>query len=401
MPRPRAILLAPHLLALGVAFGALAAPVPAQQSAFPPVVDEQLLPPPGDLRPVTDRRPREEFSLEALRRLLEEDAAREGVAARPAPVPAPVAQPFPAPAPVPAIAATPEAINAATYSGGPLPEKQSALAAKIQILLDRAGISPGVIDGVKGGMTATAIAAFERREGLPEDGILDPLVWQRLSVHDDRALVMPYTITPGDVARIGPPLPSDYALLAQEDWLHYTSGAEALAETFHMDEGFLRGLNPGARFAAGETIVVVRPGMPLFGTVTRITVDKTTRRLTAFDALGSILTSYPVTIGSASTPSPSGTVVVEAIAREPTYHYNPENFVQGENLRPLTLPPGPNGPVGLVWIDLSKPSYGLHGTPDPSGLFRNRSHGCVRLTNWDAMELAGMVRKGTVVEFLD
>ena len=168
-----------------------------------------------------------------------------------------------------------------------------------------------------------------------------------------------------------------------------------------MDIGFIRALNPGARFAAGEVIDVVRPGAPLRAVVTRITVDKAERRLTAFDALGGIVASYPVTVGSASTPSPSGIVEVTAVAREPTYHYNPDNFVQGDNLRPLTLPPGPNGPVGIVWIDLSKPSYGLHGTPDPSGLFRNRSHGCVRLTNWDAMELAGMVQVGTVVEFLD
>lgn len=370
----------------------LAASAAAQQSANAPVVEEQLLPPAETFGPVSEPRPQEEFSLEALRRLLDEKSAAD---------PAVAAVPAPLPAPLPATAPTSEAINAASYAGGALPEKQSALAAKVQILLDRAGISPGVVDGWAGGMTGTAIAAFERREGLPVDGVLDPQVWQRLAVHDDGALVVPYTIRPADVARIGPPLPTDYALLAQEDWLHYASPEEALAEKFHMDEGFLRALNPGARFTDGETIMVVRPGAPLRTIVTRITVDKANRRLTAFDAAGGIVSSYPVTVGSTATPSPSGTVTVTAIALEPTYHYNPANFVQGDNLRPLTLPPGPNGPVGLVWIDLSKPSYGLHGTPEPSSLFSRSSNGCVRLTNWDAQELAGMVEIGTVVEFLE
>ena len=111
---------------------------------------------------------------------------------------------------------------------------------------------------------------------------------------------------------------------------------------------------------------------------------------------------YPVTIGSDAMPSPEGIVSVVAIAPDPTYHYDPEvNFQQGENTEPLVLPPGPNGPVGSVWIDLSRPTYGLHGTPEPSVLFQRSSHGCVRLTNWDAEELAALVREGTVVEFME
>jgi lipoprotein-anchoring transpeptidase ErfK/SrfK len=184
------------------------------------------------------------------------------------------------------------------------------------------------------------------------------------------------------------------------DWLGYQRVSEQLAERFHMDEDFLLALNPGAQFIEGETITAVDPGPFLSGTVARIEVRKGESRLAAFDPFGRMLANYPVTIGSTSAPSPEGLVEVTAIAHLPTYHYDPENFVQGENTEPLVLPPGPNGPVGSVWIDLSKPTYGLHGTPEPSVLFQRNSHGCVRLTNWDVEELASLVQEGTVIEFV-
>jgi lipoprotein-anchoring transpeptidase ErfK/SrfK len=210
-----------------------------------------------------------------------------------------------------------------------------------------------------------------------------------------------YAITAADMNNIVPSLPEDYSELAEMEWLGYARVSEMLAERFHMDEDFLVALNPGASFAEGETITVAAPGEFLQGEVARIEVRKDSNRLAAFDANGTMIANYPVTIGSSDNPSPEGVVEVTAVAHLPTYHYDPENFVQGDNDEPLTLPPGPNGPVGLVWIDLSKPSYGLHGTPEPSTLFRRSSHGCVRLTNWDAEELASLVQVGTVVEFVD
>ncbi len=294
-----------------------------------------------------------------------------------------------------------DAINAAGYDGGELPEGQSALAAKIQVLLDRAGISPGVIDGYKGGMTATAIRAFERREGLPVDGALDARVWDALSRHATSPVFASHRIRPDDIARISANLPDDYAELARMDWLGFTSAAEALAERFHMDVDFLAALNPGIAFTEGQTITVAQPAADLSTDVARITVDKQSQRLTAFDDTGAVVASYPVSVGSTQTPSPSGVVEVRAKAVEPGYTYNPDvNFQQGDNAEKLTLPPGPNSPVGLVWIDLSKPTYGIHGTPDPAELFSEASHGCVRMTNWDALELARMVRAGTKVAFL-
>ena len=121
----------------------------------------------------------------------------------------------------------------------------------------------------------------------------------------------------------------------------------------------------------------------------------------AYDAQDRLVAAYPATIGSAENPSPSGTHQVEAIAANPVYYYNPNNFVQGDNTEPLELPPGPNNPVGTMWIDLSQPSYGIHGTPEPSKIDKTASNGCVRLTNWDAEELATLVDPGVTVEFIE
>ena len=296
---------------------------------------------------------------------------------------------------------TPAEIAAVTYEGGPLPEGRSALTVKLQVLLDRAGISPGVIDGWKGGMSQSAIAAFETREGLPVDGDLDPAVWTALGGHEPGAVLSTYTVVPADLAGLSGDLPSDYARLAELPALGHERASERIAEFFHMTEDFLVGLNPGATFTPGETLTVAALGPEVLSPVATILIDKRSRRLTAYDLAGRMVANYPVTVGSSDTPSPSGDVEVTRIALMPEYSYNPENFVQGENRSRLTLPPGPNGPVGSVWIALSKPSYGIHGTPEPARLFRNQSHGCVRLTNWDAEELARLVTPGTRVSFLE
>lgn len=300
------------------------------------------------------------------------------------------------------IAFTAADIDAASYDGGDLPRGRSALTAKIQVLLDRSGTSPGVIDGFKGGMSQSAIMAFERRAGLPMDGVMDPHVWNLLQSFADRPVTMDYTITKEDAQGLVDAIPTDYAEKAKMETMGYTSIAEKLGERFHMDEKFIGFLNPGATLQPGATIKVTAPSAPIRGEVARIIVDKATRRVAAYDARGRMLVDYPATIGSDSTPSPSGTHKVVTVAINPNYTYNPQrNFQQGDNDRPLVVPPGPNGPVGTVWIALSKPSYGIHGTPTPSQLFVNQSFGCVRLTNWDAQELAGMVKSGvTSVEFL-
>ncbi|MFQ6548274.1 L,D-transpeptidase family protein [Aestuariibius sp. 2305UL40-4] len=301
-----------------------------------------------------------------------------------------------------AMAITPEDIEAASFEGQGLPDGQSPLSVKVQVLLDRADISPGVIDGYKGGMVESALRAFERREGLEIDGDIDAEVWRRLKGDTAAGITGTHRISAKDLEHVTGILPTDYAQLAERDRLGYERPSEALAELFHMDEDFLILLNPDARFAEGDEIAVVRPKADASGEVARILVHRETGRLEALSKDGSILGNYPVAVGSQETPSPSGKMEVNAVAPEPTYTYNPDlNFQQGDNDEVLILPPGANGPVGLVWIDLSKPTYGIHGTPDPARLFVEQSHGCVRMTNWDVQELAGMVGPGVSVEFVE
>jgi lipoprotein-anchoring transpeptidase ErfK/SrfK len=131
-------------------------------------------------------------------------------------------------------------------------------------------------------------------------------------------------------------------------------------------------------------------------------VEKAARDVRAYDKDGKLVAFYPATIGSSEKPAPSGTFKVRRVAFNPDYHYNPKFAWKGVKAKePLTVKPGPNNPVGLVWIDLTAPSYGIHGTPDPDKIGKTESHGCIRLTNWDALDLAGMVHKGTVVKFVD
>ena len=308
---------------------------------------------------------------------------------------------------------TAEAINTAdisTLTAGParapawtLAGQQQALPnpamVRLQVLLDRAGASPGVIDGFDGDNVRKATLAFETMGGFPADGQLDSDVI--LALDNNEPVVGTYEIVADDVSAIVAPIPSDYAEMAQRDFLGYTSVPEELGERFHMDVDLLSALNPGATFTAGETIAVAAYGPDLTGEVARIEADKTMRQVRAYDAEDRLIAAYPATIGSEDNPSPSGTHIVEGVAPMPNYTYNPKiNFQQGDNTSVLTIPPGPNGPVGSMWIDLSEPTFGIHGTPEPSKIDKTGSHGCVRLTNWDANELAKMVKPGVPVVFL-
>ncbi|MDP1731745.1 MAG: L,D-transpeptidase [Devosia sp.] len=271
---------------------------------------------------------------------------------------------------------------------------------RMQILLDRAGASPGVIDGFDGENVRKAIRAFEQMRGLPADGIPDAELIAALDTGGP--VVGHYAVVPEDISSIVPPIPEDYAEKAKRDFLGYQTVAEAIAERFHMDIDLLEALNPGLGFRAGEVVVVAAFGPNRSGEVASIEVDKRLRQVRAYDASGTLLTAYPATIGSDQTPTPTGTHTVQGVAIMPEYTYNPTlNFQQGSNTEILTIPPGPNGPVGTIWIDLSQPTYGIHGTPEPSLIDKTASYGCVRLTNWDAEELATMVKPGVTVTFLD
>lgn len=273
----------------------------------------------------------------------------------------------------------------------------------LQVFLDREGFSPGVIDGRKGSNVTKAIEAWQSATGEKLDPNNADDILERLRLSGGMAFTT-YEITAADAA--GPyvaSIPDDYAHKAALPHMSFTSTTEMLGEKFHMDEAYLKEINPGVDFTIPGTIIkVVDIGKNKTGKVAKILADKGRKQVLAYDANGTLIAAYPASIGSADTPSPSGTVTVERIALNPGYTYNPKiNFKQGTNDKVLTLQPGPNGPVGTVWIALSKPTYGIHGTPEPSKIGKTQSHGCIRMTNWDATELAKMTSAGVTVEFVD
>jgi lipoprotein-anchoring transpeptidase ErfK/SrfK len=275
--------------------------------------------------------------------------------------------------------------------------------AAIQVLMDRTGASPGVIDGKFGSNVDKAFEAYRRMTGENLRPTNSEGIKKALAASGGDPFTT-YTITAADAA--GPfvaAVPADYSQKAQLDRLSFTSVSEMLAEKFHMDEAYLKALNPDANFSRPGTIIrVANVGAPVTTKVKRIVADKGRKQVRGYDEAGKLVAAYPATIGSTETPSPTGTHTVSRVAFDPNYTYNPKvNFKQGNNNKILTIPPGPNGPVGSIWIALDKPTYGIHGTPDPSKIGKTESHGCVRLTNWDAQELAKLVSPGVTVEFVE
>ena len=280
--------------------------------------------------------------------------------------------------------------------------KRNALI-RAEVLLARAHFSPGVIDGQDGGNLKNAVGAYEVAHGLPVDGVMDEQVWASLA-KDTQPALTDYAITADDVK--GPfvaKIPTDMVEMAKLDALAFTSPLEALAEKFHMDEALLKKLNPGVDFSVAGTKIVVAALGPdrLPAKVARIEVDKGLRQIRAYGAGEVLLAVYPATVGSTDRPAPDGEFAVRTVAPNPTYTYDPTRltFGKAENGK-LTIKPGPNNPVGSTWIDLTIPTYGIHGTPDPRLVGKTASHGCVRLTNWDARQLSQAVKAGTKVAFM-
>lgn len=348
-------------------------------------------------------------------------------AASTAPAPAPTASPTPlqpppadadpdpvpgsGPGPVPAQASVdPEAkaIDAAAFAAQAPAADRRRLLIKAQVILDRAHFSPGVIDGRDGANFRRALAAFEAARGAgppapASTASLDATAWRALAAVDGAPVTQDYLITQADVK--GPFLgavPTDMAALAKLTRVGYATAAEALAEKFHMGEALLRALNPKADFAAvGTTLVVARPAAEPLARVARLEVDKSAAQLRAYDAAGKLVAVFPATVGSTERPAPSGQWAVRAVAPDPSYTYDPKRLTFGDASKgKLTIPAGPNNPVGSTWIDLTAETYGIHGAPDPTKIGKTASHGCVRLTNWDAAALGRAVTKGAPVLFV-
>jgi lipoprotein-anchoring transpeptidase ErfK/SrfK len=299
----------------------------------------------------------------------------------------------------PALAVTPtdraQAINDATK----VAKGYSPALVKAQALLARNGFSPGVIDGYTGSNFRGALAAFVKAKGL-KSAALNDATWSALGADPVATTV---TLTAADVA--GPftaKIPKDLAEQAKLPAMGYANVREKLAERFHMDDKLLTRLNPAAKFAAGETIVVVEAGAgALPAQVATIRVDVKHEAVLAYDAKDTLIGYFPATVGSSEYPAPTGAWAVNTVAFNPVYYYDPKRltFGEGEAAGRVKLAPGPNNPVGAVWIDLTKDTYGIHGAPDPRLVGKVSSHGCVRLTNWDAVTLAKAVTAGTKVIF--
>lgn len=310
---------------------------------------------------------------------------------------------------VPALAAAMDAtaIGSAVPSKKTLSkDKPTPAGVRLQVLLDRAHFSPGEIDGKFGENARKALRAYAEAQQLPSSDEVTDDIWKALQ-GGDRPLTTTYTITDKDVA--GPflhKLPARMEDMKDIPKLSYTSPREALAEKFHMSEQLLAALNPGRHFDhAGETITVVDTsdgGNAAPVKADRVEIDKTQQTVKLFDKSNALIGFYPATVGSEEKPSPSGTLKVTEIDPNPTYRYNPAYHFKGVHSRkPFKIRPGPNNPVGTMWINLSGDGYGIHGTSSPQNISKGQSHGCVRLTNWDAERVAASVAKGTPVAFVE
>ena len=295
-------------------------------------------------------------------------------------------------------------VDQATYSAeAAASQDRTPAVLRAQVLLDRARFRPGVIDGKMGENVRQAVAAYEAANGLPVDGQLDEQVFAKLTAADTGPVLAEYTIQEADVAGpFEPNIPSDLEGQAALKSLAYKNALEGLGEKFHMTPELLQGLNPQANFGAAGTKIVVADIIPgkLTTPVARIEVDKSESAVKAFDASGHLLAFYPATIGSDTLPTPDGEMTVNAVAPRPNYTYNPARLTAKKADKVLTIQPGPNNPVGAVWIDLSKDTYGIHGTPEPQLIGKRSSSGCVRLTNWDVQELSTAVKAGVPVVFV-
>jgi lipoprotein-anchoring transpeptidase ErfK/SrfK len=295
---------------------------------------------------------------------------------------------------------------------------------QLQVVLAKLGFSPGVLDGKSGESLNDALRGFQESRGLGKTGKLDAATQKALAPYARIEATKNLALTQGSLA--GPftfPMPHEEADKAKLPALNYINALEALAERFHTTPEMLIALNGGeTRLAPGVEVVFPNalPGSREYKagddawrrrlnalnvdanqpTAARIVVDKSDRVLRVYDIADKLVAQFPATMGSKTDPLPLGRWKIVGVSYNPDWQYNPAILKRADKSDPkMRIPPGPNNPVGVVWIDLSKPHYGIHGTPDPDKIGRAESNGCIRLTNWDAARLSLMVKAGVPALF--
>ncbi len=284
-------------------------------------------------------------------------------------------------------------VNSAVWT--PNMKKNSAMTVKLQALLDWNHASPGPIDGGWGMNSVKALTNFQAMKGLPKTGKMNQATWNALTknIKSTQPVLMSYKIRPSDTKYFYTQIPRGYEAKSKLKALNYQNIYEKIAEEYHMNVNYLKKLNKGKRFVTGETITVYNPGPALNARITKVVANKADRTLYAYNGKRLVAT-YPTTVGSSATPSPHGTFKIANRVKKPYYR---ATVGEGKDKQVYMLKPGPNSPVGIVWMGLSKPSYGIHGSPIPEGISRQASHGCIRLTNWDALEVRANIKHGATV----
>ncbi|WP_179798763.1 L,D-transpeptidase family protein [Psychrobacter sp. BI730] len=285
-------------------------------------------------------------------------------------------------------------VNGAVWS--PNMKVNSAMTIKMQALLDWNHASPGPIDGGWGMNSKKALVNFQTMKGLPATGKMDQQTWDALvkNIPANKPVLVTYTLTADDINTNFATTPSGSEAKSKMKGLYYQDIKEMLGERFHMDVRYLDKLNKNKKYAVGETITVLNTRDKLNQRINRVVANKADKTLYAYNG-DKLVATYPTTVGSDATPSPKGTFKIINKVKMPWYK---STVGEGAQKKVHMIAPGPNNPVGVVWMGLSKPSYGLHGSPVPEGISRQGSAGCVRLTNWDVLEVYANIENGAVVE---